>query len=150
MENFLKIGKTALYFRLFKWFFVALLLSIFLAFFVVLAMGNIFVSIIAFMLPLLVAFLLSFVEYGNLGYKIEANSIAFRKGIFSLRTLTIPFVRITNVSFHQSLFQRLLSVGNILIDQEDSESKWADFDKLTAKKIIKEISIKSNIQPISK
>ena len=108
----------------------------------VIFVGLLLVQFIIFSLALLL-------EYFNLAYVIEDNSISFREGVFSVKTITIPYAKITNVSFSQSLFQRLFGVGNIFIDQEDSEYSWKGVDTETAHKIIEEISKKSNIQPIA-
>src|SRR5438270_181972 len=46
----------------------------------------------------LVSFIISWIEYKNLGYKIEENSLYLREGFFSIDMETIPFFKIINIS----------------------------------------------------
>ena len=150
MEEFQKTNQAAFNYRLIKNLLAGLVLSLFVSLFAVMAQTNVLIIIVCFLLPLIAGYIFASVEYQNLGYKIEANSIGFRQGIFSLKTLTFPFIKITNASFNQSFIQRLFSVGDIVVDQEDAENKLKGIDKETADKIIQEIASKSNIQPITK
>lgn len=99
-------------------------------------------------LPLAWKLLTSWLEYMNLGYSFDDKSLKFREGIFSLHNQTIPFYKISNASFTQSFFQRVFNVGDVIIDQEDSQSDLKAVDRATAEKIIQSVSQNSNIQTI--
>lgn len=90
----------------------------------------------------------SLLAYKATGFKIEDNSLKLQQGLFSVRTDTIPFNKITNVSYNQSFLQRYFGVGQVDIDQEDSEITWKDIDRETANKVINAISTKAHIQSI--
>lgn len=153
MENCSKIESNAFIYRFTK----AVINSIFISLILATVIGVISSAVSAFIYTVLITFIIQVVfkagliilESQNLGYKVEKNSVSFREGIFSISSITVPFIKITNVSFQQSLFQRLFSVGDLLIDQEDSNYTWDAVDKKSADIVIKEISSKSNIQPIS-
>lgn len=102
-----------------------------------------------FLTQFILIFLLSVLEYKNLKYKIEQNSISLQTGTFSIHTETIPFEKIKNSSFDQSLSQRFFSVGDIIIDQDDEKFIWDSIDSKTADLIMESVSTKSNVQPIS-
>jgi len=150
--KFLKLGKPALTYRLFTKLVIGLVISIFLLpISILLSSTNNPALIYIFIfqgIPLIIFIVLSLIEYKNCGFAIEENSLNFRKGIFSIETMSIPYVRITNAKFKQNLLQRIFGVGHIIIDQEDSESVWKNYDQETANKITNQISSKSNIQPI--
>lgn len=104
---------------------------------------------IVFVIQIIWGTLTSLLEYKNLQYSLTSHSVNFHTGVFSLNTLSVPYSKITNANFNQSFFQRFFSVGDVTIDQEDSESTIKAIDQPTARKIMNEISSKSNIQPIT-
>lgn len=102
-----------------------------------------------FILQFLLVFSVSYLEYKNLKYVIEPNSISLQRGTFSIETETIPFEKIKNSSFDQTLVQRFFGVGDIIIDQDDEKFIWASIDMSTANQIMEAVSAKSNVQPIT-
>jgi uncharacterized membrane protein YdbT with pleckstrin-like domain len=150
VKDYAKAGTQALVYRLFK--ALVLLLAIFflfLFFSLALTQSIVLSILIAVSLSVPAVFLPTYLEYIHLGYKLDSNSVNLRKGMFSVSTTSIPFAKITNVTLDQSFIQRLFSVGNITIDQEDSENYWGEVDLETANKILKTIASKSNIQPVA-
>lgn len=158
MDNYSKVNQQAFTYRFVNKIFVSIIGSLFLSPILGVVIGSVsnslstitfaFAFVIVFVLFLLFEGFLISLEAKNLGYKIEDNALLFRQGVFNISKITIPFARITNSSFDQSLFQRMFSVGNITIDQEDSSFVWKGIDGLTADSILKAVSTKSNIQPI--
>ena len=157
MEGYIKIDQKAFVYRFAKKFLAALIYALVAALFfgmILSAATNnsgwyLYIFLITILLFSLIEGLLIFaLEANNIGYRIESNALAFRQGIFSVSKITIPFAKITNTSFDQSFFQRLFSVGDVKIDQEDSDYAWKGIDTTTANNILKTVSSKSNIQPI--
>ena len=89
-----------------------------------------------------------YIEYVNLGYAINEHSFVFQKGFLSKSQTTIPFIRITNVSFTQNILHQIFKVGSLIIDQEDSTEVIPDIDKKNAETLINLISSKAPIQVI--
>ncbi len=85
----------------------------------------------------------------NYSYDLQDNALIIRKGLLSVSTISIPFARIINATYSQSIFQRIFAVGTIKIDQEDTSYSWNDIDMQSSDKIMNAVSHKSNIQPIS-
>lgn len=154
--NYLKTGSQSLVYRMVKDGIIAFFITIVIGGSIGLWLeavgitnGFAFSLLAVFLLGLMYIIINNFLEYNSLGYNITPNSLQFREGILSVRTITIPFAKITNVSYNQSLSQRIFSVGDVHIDQEDSSYAWNDIDNTTANQVVKEISSKSNVQPIS-
>lgn len=158
METYLKVSSNAFSYRFVKGVIKALFISLIALSSIGLIIASItnnnfmiiYVFIVSLILQLSWIGVIVFLESQNLGYKLEQHAFLYREGAFSVVKLTIPFVRITNAQFNQTLFQRFFSVGDIAIDQEDGGAWLRGIDSESANKILKEISIKSNIQPILK
>jgi uncharacterized membrane protein YdbT with pleckstrin-like domain len=88
-------------------------------------------------------------QYKNLKYSIGQNAISFQRGTFGVDRETIPFEKIKNSTFDQSFIQRLFSVGDITIDQDDEQYVWDSIDSVTATAISKAVSAKGDVQPIT-
>ena len=157
MEQYQAVQSSVKTYRIVKYLILSLTITLFvgvlLGSYVALITDSVvwffLIPIIASVITVFVVFVIVTLEIANLGYGIDANAIRFREGILSLHRITVPFARITNANFHQSFFQRIFQVGDIAIDQEDSEYKWRGVDVTTANKIIEEITSKSNVQPIT-
>lgn len=156
MDEFKKVKVNSLYYRLARAFFGALGITTVLSilFGALPAIGakswNIFFVIygVIFTLAFLWGAIKSLLEYLHLKYKIADQSVSFRSGMLSVNTATIPFAKITNASFFQSLLARLFSVGNINIDQEDSSYSFIGVDRQIGDEVLDVIAKKSNIQPM--
>lgn len=92
----------------------------------------------------------SYLTVKNLGYMISDNSVSFRSGVLSLSTDNIPFSTISDSNFSQGILQRIFSVGDLYIEQEDEdEFVFGGIDLKTGHAIMEIISKKSNAQPIN-
>ncbi len=157
MDDFQKVKINSLYYRLVKNFFQALGTSLVLAvvFGILPAIGaqsiTLFFGILGTILLIVyvLGILKALLEYVNLKYKVEEQSLSFRSGLLSVSTTNIPYSKITNVSFDQSFLERIFSVGDVNIDEEDSGVGLAGVDSKIGDIILDAIAKKSNIQPIS-
>lgn len=55
-------------------------------------------------------------------YAVLPDRIEIRTGILVKRTKAIPFDRITEISFRQTLFQRIFRIGDLFIDTAGDKS----------------------------
>lgn len=151
MKDFNKVSSKAVVYRLVKEGIVVFIFSLVFGGVAGLFLIDYFglVVLVSISIFMGIVFLRAYLEYLNWGYQLEANSLNFRKGMLSIKRVNIPYARITNATFHQSLFQRLFSVGDVIVDQEDSEFLWDGVDNVSADKVLSEISKKSNVQPIA-
>lgn len=157
MNNYIKVGSASLRYRLagnilavvFVGPVIALVISILVGLFANSLEIGIAVFFISWILIGIGFIAWSFIEYHSLGYLIEGNSISLKQGFFQVHKVTIPYSRITNISFKQNILERMFSTGDVIVNQEDSDFKWDGIDFETADKVIKEISQKSNVQPIA-
>lgn len=152
IESYIKVSQNALIYRFAKNAVIAIILGFtFGGFFMLGGMKSVALAVLVVVIIFfLIQLIPSFLEYNNLGYQLESNSVNFRKGLLSIQNTTIPFARITNASFNQSFFQRLFSVGDLVIDQEDAGYTWKGIDSVNADKINHAISSKSNLLQTSK
>lgn len=159
MGNFSHVGNSALAYRLLPRLIAALFIAVLLVFVLsstisFLHIANSFgISLVIGGLLFIISFAFVYIsaklEYSNLQYLIEENSLYLKQGFFSVDTETIPFQKIRNAQFTQSILQRLYGVGNIIIDQDPETYIWISIDQKTAQTILEAISQRSNIQPIA-
>lgn len=157
MDDFKKAELNSLYLRLTNSIFGALVTTTILAilFGVLPAVGakswTVFFVIygVIFLIALLYGASKSLLEYLHLKYKLTDQSLSFRSGMFSVHTTTIPYSKITNAAYDQSLLARLFSAGDINIDQEDSNFAFKGIGSKIADEVLDAIAKKSNILPIS-
>lgn len=61
-------------------------------------------------------------------FVITSHRIIFRTGVIAKSGIEIPLERVNNVNFNQSIFERLLGAGDLLIESggEDGQSRFSD------------------------
>jgi uncharacterized membrane protein YdbT with pleckstrin-like domain len=61
-------------------------------------------------------------------FVITSHRLIFRTGVLGKSGIEIPLERINNVNFHQSILERLLGAGDLLIESggEDGQSRYTD------------------------
>ena len=106
------------------------------------------ISALAFLIISTITVGIGFLVYKNTKYQIDDNILALMQGLLSIHQVSIPFSKITNINFHQNVFQRLFQVGDLLVDQEDAENIITDIDFETFNLINKAVADKSNTQNI--
>lgn len=62
------------------------------------------------------------------GYVITNERVVFRAGVLARRGVEIPLESITNVAFNQSVFERIIRSGDLLIESagEQGQSRYTD------------------------
>lgn len=61
-------------------------------------------------------------------FVVTTDRVIFRSGIISRRGVEIPLGRVNNVLFHQSLFERVIGAGDLLIESggESGQQTFTD------------------------
>jgi len=61
-------------------------------------------------------------------FVITSNPLIFRQGIIGKSGIEIPLERVNNVNFHQTVFERILGAGDLLIESggEDGQQRFTD------------------------
>ena len=61
-------------------------------------------------------------------FVITSNRVIFRTGVLAKSGIEIPLERVNNVNFNQSIFERMLGAGDLLIESggEDGQSRFSD------------------------
>jgi uncharacterized membrane protein YdbT with pleckstrin-like domain len=61
-------------------------------------------------------------------FVITSHRLIFRTGVLGKSGIEIPLERINNVNFHQSVLERLIGAGDLLIESggEDGQSRYTD------------------------
>jgi uncharacterized membrane protein YdbT with pleckstrin-like domain len=159
MDSATGVGKNALKYRLVIFEIIGLTISLALTAFVAIIIyfikikyavfidALLFVSV--FLIQFVVIYAVSHMQYKNLKYMIEQNSISFQRGVFGVERETIPFEKIKNSTFDQTFIQRMFGVGDITIDQDDESYVWESVDSQTAMFIQNAVSAKGDVQPIT-
>ncbi|MFT5530270.1 MAG: putative membrane protein YdbT with pleckstrin-like domain [Candidatus Poriferisodalaceae bacterium] len=85
-------------------------------------------------LAVLVALVNLAIVYGkwmNTFFVLTGDRLIFRAGVLSKRGVEIPLNRINNVNFRQSLFERMIGAGDLLVESagESGQSRFGDIRK---------------------
>jgi len=69
-----------------------------------------------------------YLRWVTTNFVITSHRVVFRTGIVAKNGIQIPLERINNVNFSQSVFERLLGAGDLLIESggEDGQSRYTD------------------------
>jgi uncharacterized membrane protein YdbT with pleckstrin-like domain len=61
-------------------------------------------------------------------FVITSNRLIFRQGVIGKSGVEIPLERVNNVNFSQSMFERILGAGDLLIESggEDGQQRFTD------------------------
>lgn len=110
---------------------------------------DVLIFVILLVIQFVILYFVSLMQYKNLRYSIGQNAISFQRGVFGIERETIPFEKIKNSTFDQTFLQRIFSVGDITIDQDEENYTWEDIDSHTATLISDAVSAKGDVQPIT-
>jgi len=92
-------------------------------------------------IPLLVALLVAagwaavvYARWRSTEFVITTNRLIYREGMLSKRGVEIPLDRVNNVLFRQSLFERMLGAGDLIIESagESGQQHFANIRKPNA------------------
>ncbi|NNE13099.1 MAG: PH domain-containing protein [Ilumatobacter sp.] len=69
-----------------------------------------------------------YAKWANTNFVITSDRIIFRTGVVSKNGIEIPLERVNNVLFNQSVFERLLGAGDLLIESggEAGQQRFTD------------------------
>lgn len=72
--------------------------------------------------------LIRYLKWATTHFVITSHRVVFRTGVLSKSGIEIPLERVNNVNFHQTLFERMLGAGDLLIESggEDGQSRYTD------------------------
>ena len=71
---------------------------------------------------------LRYSKWATTNFVITSDRIIFRSGVIAKSGIEIPLERVNNVLFHQSVFERMLGAGDLLIESggEDGQQRFSD------------------------
>ncbi len=72
-----------------------------------------------------------YMKWITTNFVITSDRIIFRQGVFAKHGIEIPLDRVNNVNFNQSIFERVLGAGDLLIESggEDGQQRFTDVRK---------------------
>lgn len=75
--------------------------------------------------------LIRYWKWRTINFVVTSHRILFRHGVFAKAGIEIPIDRVMNVNFSQSVRERLLGAGNLLIESggEDGQQTFTDIRK---------------------
>jgi uncharacterized membrane protein YdbT with pleckstrin-like domain len=63
-----------------------------------------------------IAFVSRYIQWFTTNFVITSDRLIFRTGVFAKHGIEIPLERVNNVIFHQSVIERILGAGDLLIE----------------------------------
>jgi uncharacterized membrane protein YdbT with pleckstrin-like domain len=92
--------------------------------------GRKVLGVIALALLVLTAvwLVIRYLNWLTTNFVITSNRLIFRHGVIGKSGIEIPLERVNNVNFNQSMFERLLGAGDLLIESggEDGQQRFTD------------------------
>ena len=72
--------------------------------------------------------IIRYMKWLTTNFVITSNRLIFRQGIVGKSGIEIPLERVNNVNFHQTVFERILGAGDLLIESggEDGQQRFTD------------------------
>jgi len=69
-----------------------------------------------------------YMKWATTNFVITSDRVIFRNGVFAKSGIEIPLERVNNVLFNQSIFERILGAGDLLIESggEDGQQRFSD------------------------
>lgn len=69
-----------------------------------------------------------YMKWVTTNFVITSDRLVFRQGLIAKSGIQIPLERVNNVNFHQSIFERMLGAGDLLIESggEDGQQRFTD------------------------
>jgi uncharacterized membrane protein YdbT with pleckstrin-like domain len=69
-----------------------------------------------------------YLKWTTTEFVITSHRLIFRTGVLAKHGIEIPMERVNNVNFHQTVFERMLGAGDLLIESggEDGQSRFSD------------------------
>lgn len=72
--------------------------------------------------------IIRYMKWATTNFVITSDRIIFRSGVLAKSGIEIPLERVNNVLFNQSIFERMLGAGDLLIESggEDGQQRFSD------------------------
>lgn len=72
--------------------------------------------------------IIRYLKWLTTNFVITSNRLIFRQGVIGKSGVEIPLERVNNVNFNQSMFERILGAGDLLIESggEDGQQRFTD------------------------
>jgi uncharacterized membrane protein YdbT with pleckstrin-like domain len=72
--------------------------------------------------------LVTYARWGTTNVVVTSDRLIFRTGVLAKSGIEIPLERVNNVNFSQSIFERMLGAGDLLIESggEDGQQRFTD------------------------
>lgn len=69
-----------------------------------------------------------YLKWVTTNFVITSQRLIFRQGVFAKSGIEIPLDRVNNVNFNQSIFERILGAGDLLIESggKDGQQRFTD------------------------
>ncbi|CAB4873369.1 unannotated protein [freshwater metagenome] len=69
-----------------------------------------------------------FADWKTTNFVITTDRVIFRQGLVAKRGVEIPLGRVNNVNFNQTVFERIIGAGDLLIESggEDGQQRFSD------------------------
>jgi uncharacterized membrane protein YdbT with pleckstrin-like domain len=79
----------------------------------------------------LLFFLVRYAQWLTTNFVLTTDRLIFRKGVLSRQGREIPLERLNDVSYTQTLFQRMMLAGDLLVESagEQGQSKYGHFSR---------------------
>jgi uncharacterized membrane protein YdbT with pleckstrin-like domain len=79
----------------------------------------------------LVWLLVRYLKWRTTYFVITSDRLIYRHGVVAKAGIEIPLERVNNVNFKQSIFERLIGAGDLLIESggEDGQQRFSDIEK---------------------
>jgi uncharacterized membrane protein YdbT with pleckstrin-like domain len=92
--------------------------------------GRKVLGVLALALLILTAvwLVIRYLNWLTTNFVITSNRLIFRHGVVGKSGIEIPLERVNNVNFNQSMFERMLGAGDLLIESggEDGQQRFTD------------------------
>ena len=74
---------------------------------------------------------LRYLKWVTTNFVITSDRLIYRSGVLAKHGIEIPLERVNNVNFHQSIFERMIGAGDLLIESggEDGQQRFTDIRK---------------------
>lgn len=72
--------------------------------------------------------LIRYIKWANTNFAVTSHRLIYREGVLTKMSVEIPLERVNNVNFHQSIFERIIGAGDLLIESagESGRQRFAD------------------------
>jgi uncharacterized membrane protein YdbT with pleckstrin-like domain len=67
--------------------------------------------------------LVRYVKWTTTNFAVTSHRLIYRSGVLSKQGVEIPLERVNNVNFHQSLFERIIAAGDLLIESAGTDGR---------------------------